>query len=212
MTARERYETLSPSERARWLDPAEIEFCDHGFEKASLNRIIANADESKGRTYHYFDNKGDLFRAVFERCLDRHLALSAALDAAMGAERDAFWARLRTVNAQLTEIFQTDSTLAAMLRTLHQEAAAQAACAAPLDAFRQKTESVLAAGQKIGAVRHDLPLSLMAEVALNLLITVDRWFAVNTNDLTAQQESDLSDRAFAMLKAPFLPHPQEGHI
>lgn len=210
MTARKRYELLGANERALWLDPAEIEFCTNGFEAASLNRVIAAAGESKGRTYHYFENKGELFRATFERCLERHEDLDELLEIAIAADGDAFWAQLQTLNSQLTAMLQDDETLAAMLRTLHQEIAAQTACAILIASFRQTVEAVLAAGQRVGAIREDLPLGLMSEIAMSMLISVDGWFSRNSGDMAPEQETELSHRAFDMLMAPFRPAKPEG--
>ena len=53
---------LDDVERARWLDPAENEFCEHGLSAASLNRILKTAGESNGRSYNYFEDKAALFR------------------------------------------------------------------------------------------------------------------------------------------------------
>ena len=62
-------------------------------------------------------------------------------------------------------------------------------------------------GQGLGAVRDDLPLGLLVEVALDLLVAVDRWFALNVPELglAAEAEAEMSRRAFSLLMAPLLP-------
>lgn len=200
---RARLDALSEAERGRWLDPAEREFVAEGFEAASLNRIIAEAGESKGRTYHYFADKGELFRAVFERRVARLGPLG--LEAVEGA---GFWKQLAGVAERLTGAFQSDTVLAALVRTLHAERAAQAACAVPLIRLRQVTGAVLARGQAAGAVRDDLPLSLLVEVALDLIVAVDRWFAMNASEMDPEAEAEVSRRAFTLLMAPLLPLPE----
>jgi AcrR family transcriptional regulator len=43
------------------LEAAAKEFVAHGFEAASLNRILDDAGISKGAAYYYFDDKTDLY-------------------------------------------------------------------------------------------------------------------------------------------------------
>lgn len=205
-----RFLDLAPPARARWLDPAEAEFCAHGFEGASLNRIVAAAQESKGRTYHYFANKGELFRATLERRLEPLGDLLPAPEALAAPGRAAFWETLSLLGLRLTEVLQRDRGLAALLRCVHREAAAREALAAPLAALHRRIAALLAAGQSVQAVRDDLPLSLLADVALDLLTTVDRWFAQHGAGLAPAEETELSQRAFGLLMAPLMP-PLPSH-
>lgn len=207
---RARFTALSDDARARWLDPAEIEFSEHGFENASLNRIIAAAGESKGRTYHYFADKGELFRATLERSLARLGRFDAQAEALAGAARDAYWARIAALCRRLAEALQQDERLACLVRTLHLEAAAQRACAEPLAQLRRQIESMLASGQAAAAVRNDLPLALLADVALSLIVTVDRWFAMHASALDKREAARLSEGAFSLLMAPLLPPGNPG--
>ena len=205
-----RLASLSEDARARWLDPAEAEFSDHGFEGASLNRIISGAGESKGRTYHYFADKAELFRAALERRLARVGNLEFNAESFNGLERSAYWSQMAAVCGRLTGALQRDKRLATLVRTLHQEAAAQKAFHEPLARFRQQIEIVLAVGQKAGAVRRDLPLGLLADVALNLVVAVDRWFALYASELPDGEEALISERAFSLLMAPLLPPDETG--
>lgn len=209
ITPRERFHALDALERARWLDPAEAEFCAHGFENASLNRILKQAGLSKGRSYHYFADKGELFRAT----LDRRMAGIAELcdEAVLAAkEPGLFWQEVAALGARLTAALQKDESLAALIRTLHQERAAQQACAVQLDVFRARVEALLTAGQAIGAVRGDLPISLLVAVTLQLIVTVDHWFADHAAALDMAQEQLLSRQAFGLLIAPLIPPSQFG--
>ncbi|PHP66922.1 hypothetical protein CSC94_12555 [Zhengella mangrovi] len=211
--SRTRFIALDPQSRARWLDPAEREFCVHGFENASMNRILADASESKGRTYHYFADKGELFRATLERRLEPITDFHAIPDEARGWGAGEFWARLGSVCDRLTRVLQDDMQLASLMRTLHEERAAQAACADLLDALRKGIGSLLTAGQAVGAVRGDLPLALLSAITLDLVVAVDRWFALNAATLSADEEADLSRRAFTLLMAPLLPpHSLKGSL
>lgn len=204
LETRKRLAALSDAERAHWLDAAEAEFCAFGFEGASFNRILAAAGESKGRTYHYFAGKGELFRATVERravmsdVIDERAALAAGTPA-------GFWAEIALLCEALTAAFIVDVKFAELIRILHREAAAQRAFAEPLKALEHRIEALVRVGQSLGAVRDDLPLSLLAKVALDLSVSIDSWFAENRSGLSDADEAALSKRAFGLLIAPFLP-------
>lgn len=55
--------------RQRILLAARDEFCEKGFEKASIRHITAIAKTTKSNIYNYFDSKDALFRAVVEPAL-----------------------------------------------------------------------------------------------------------------------------------------------
>ncbi len=205
--ARNRFAALSDADRSHWLDAAEAEFCAYGFEDASFNRILAAAKESKGRTYHYFAGKDEMFRAT----LERRAMLAGSIDetAALNANDAAgFWAEIASVCDRLTAAFLADAAFAELVRILHREVAARRAFAEPLKALERRTEALIRAGQSLGAVRDDLPLELLVTVALDLAASIDRWFADNTGAMTDAEASALSARAFSLLAAPFLPHSE----
>lgn len=204
MNQRSRFLALKDEDRARWLDAAEQEFCALGYEKASLNRILANAGESKGRSYHYFSGKGELFRATLERRISQIDGLNE--DLVLNARTaQAFWAETAALCTRLTAAFQQNAPLANLMRVLHFELAAQQSVAEPLATLRAKIEKILITGQSLGAVRRDLPIDLLGMVALELASTIDRWFAQNAQTLTDTEEQALSQRAFSLIAAPFLP-------
>jgi AcrR family transcriptional regulator len=54
-------------------DAALNEFAKHGFDNASINRIVEKADISKGSFYQYFEDKGDLYKHILTRIGDEKL-------------------------------------------------------------------------------------------------------------------------------------------
>ncbi|MEP6624098.1 MAG: TetR/AcrR family transcriptional regulator [Acidimicrobiia bacterium] len=46
------------------------EFCDRGYDAASINRILTNAGMSKGQLYHHFANKQALYLGLVEWMID----------------------------------------------------------------------------------------------------------------------------------------------
>ena len=201
---RKRLAELDDKARAKWLDAAEAEFCAYGFEQASFNRILATAGESKGRTYHYFAGKAELFRATLERRVERIGVIdeAAALPATKATE---FWTAVAGLCDRLRFALADDAKFAELVRVLHREVAARDAYAEPLKTLERRIETLIAAGQSVGAIRTDMPLNLLSAIALNLAATIDRWFAEHGTDLPESDAVDLSKRSFDLLAAPFFP-------
>jgi len=203
-TPETRFRALSPAEQALWLDPAEAEFCQHGFARASMNRILAHAGQSKGRSYHYFSDKAALYRATLLRAFTRVEGLD---DTPVLQAQDAqeFWTRAVALAAALAAALQRDAALDALLRGLFGETAAQNAMAEPLQDLRARVAAMIVAGQYNGAVRRDLPVPLLCEVTLGLARILDRWFADAAPSLPPDSAAEQSQRAFGLLIAPLLP-------
>lgn len=57
---------LSPDKQERILNAALKEFSQKGYEKASTNEIVKEAEISKGLLFHYFKNKKELFLFLYD--------------------------------------------------------------------------------------------------------------------------------------------------
>lgn len=60
------------------LRAALAEFTEHGYDNASINRILAVSRVSKGQLYHHFEGKEGLYLALVEWMMDRKLEWFAA--------------------------------------------------------------------------------------------------------------------------------------
>lgn len=60
------FHNLPKEKKERILNAAINEFAQYFYHKASINRIVNNADIAKGSFYQYFDDKKDLFKYVVE--------------------------------------------------------------------------------------------------------------------------------------------------
>jgi len=63
------FENLSEDKKQRILEACILEFAEKGYERASTNTMIKDAQISKGILFHYFGNKKSLFLYVVEYCL-----------------------------------------------------------------------------------------------------------------------------------------------
>ena len=60
---------VKPEKKERVLNAALREFAQQGYEKASTNAIVKEADISKGLLFHYFNSKKDLFLFLYDHFL-----------------------------------------------------------------------------------------------------------------------------------------------
>ena len=197
LQARERLRKLPAEQRDRWLDIAEAEFRSCGFEAASLNGILSRAGLSKGQAYYYFADKGELYRAVIARAFDE-LAGLVTFDDAGARTANGFWLELGAFFERLTVVLGQNDRLAELGRGIYREARAQEAIADLLDTLRARFVQVMERGRGLGAVRSDLPLDLLTDMAFGMVREADRWFALNTGELDGDRALALNRQVFAL--------------
>ncbi|MEF2230086.1 MAG: TetR/AcrR family transcriptional regulator [Pseudodesulfovibrio sp.] len=66
---RQTFENLPEEKRGRVLNEATREFADHGYQGASINRIVDRLGIAKGSLFKYFGSKEGLFEHVFSRAV-----------------------------------------------------------------------------------------------------------------------------------------------
>lgn len=162
---RPRFEKAAPVKRKALLDAAAAEFAGHGYEGASLNRILVAAGLSKGSFYYYFDDKADLAAAVIARENADWLEYVESLPPPRTA-RD-FWGEVERLNERALVRLRERADLVGRLAVA---AAQHPDLVARLGPFIKEATARFAdfyrRGQEIGAVRADLPVeALMAIIA-----------------------------------------------
>lgn len=197
---RSRFAELSPQRRAQLLDPAETEFIAHGFEGASLNRILAAAGMSKGQAYYYVADKADLYRQVIERGLER-LAKAMASSFPQPATAEEFWPQVAAIFARMTAVLREDERLAALARGIYEGPGAQIALAEPISRIRAQANRLISIGQSVGAVRSDVPQSLLCDAVFGAAREIDRWFAAHWLSLDHDEACRLNEKAIGMIAA-----------
>lgn len=111
-----RASTSKPSAKPRWERKAEERptalyqaaldvFAQRGYRAARLEEVAEAAGVSKGTIYHYFKNKEDLLARALE---DKHAALRAKTQAALGDFSGSAEAKLRVVLAWAWERWMTE--------------------------------------------------------------------------------------------------------
>lgn len=59
-----RFKNIDGEKRDRIINAALAEFAENGYEKASTNKIVKNANISRGLLYHYFKDKEELYNVL----------------------------------------------------------------------------------------------------------------------------------------------------
>ena len=160
------------------MQAALDEFASHGFHEASLNRVIEAAGISKGSLYYYFDGKEDLFAYVAQTGLGGLIAQVGPLPDLGAGDADAFWSVVEDYYLRLTRALSASPQLAALLRSW------SAASKSP--EFQRVTGEMeeasvpwivqaLAIGHRVGAVRDDVPDSLLMAAVLGMGEAMDFW-------------------------------------
>jgi AcrR family transcriptional regulator len=201
------FERLPKERRTRILAVAAEEFAKFGFHAASYNRLLTRAGLGKSSAYHYFEDKADLFLTVVS---DRYRAFFESVDSSFEPSTpEDYWAIVNQVNLRGMQFMLSDPTSTALMRCLTREGSSP-----PLTLYSERVLSTvdgyyrqfLKIGQRIGAVRSDLPFELLSRLARGLSATLDQAF-LDQVDLdsvtssrrlqrTAAQWTDLLRRVF----------------
>ena len=182
---RPRFARLPPAQQQAIVSAAVGEFAAHGFHDASLNRVIVSAGISKGSMYYYFDGKEDLFAHVVRAELEGLFAEVGPFDFSAASSPDTFWSTLENYYLQLMVALDTAPQLAALIRGL---IAASGTSAMPQvqhemeKAIAPWMERVLGTGQRIGAVRTDVPAGLLIAIAAGMGQAMDTWLLTQATD------------------------------
>jgi AcrR family transcriptional regulator len=89
--------------RAAVLDAAERLMAAHGYEAATVSRLVDESGIPLSSVYHYFGSKDGVLLAVMERGAERFFASLPAVDRRSGRPADHLRLVVRTVTAALAE-------------------------------------------------------------------------------------------------------------
>ena len=184
---RPRFHKLPPAQQEAILRAAFDEFATHGFNSASLNRIIDAAGISKGSMYYYFDGKEDLYTHVARGELGRLFEATGPFPVPAARDPDAFWSTLEDYYRRIMVALAASPKLAALARDWVLASASPTLQQAQKDmegALVPWFAQALAVGQRVRAVRKDVPPALLMAVVFGMGQAMDTWLLTQELETT----------------------------
>src|SRR5687768_4334370 len=160
---RERFYNLPAEARERLLGVAIREFAERGFAGASLNEILAEVGISKGAYYYYFEDKEDLFATAVGAAIDDALA-RFPLPPLERLTAKEYWPALQRAIGAWVNLFESSRDLLRVGLQLDESRRGSPQFAAVLDRGRALWRRMIAAGQRLGCVRTDLPVDVLVRM------------------------------------------------
>jgi len=182
---RPRFNKLPEEKRNRILEAAAKEFSAHGYENASLNKILETAEISKGAAYYYFDDKADIYTTTLLHFM-KELLDSVAFDAGV-LTKDNFWSQLAAIyQQQFTHYFERPWVLG-MTKTaglIDMEKLNDGPMAEIWESAQGMMGQLVQRGMELGVIRNDLPESLLQELLMAVDTAHDRWLFEHWAEMT----------------------------
>jgi AcrR family transcriptional regulator len=189
---------LPEDRRTRLFHLASAEFAEQGFARASLNRIIAQAEMSKSSFYHFFENKTDLFRQTLDNALAPMFEPLRTFDLT-SLTAETYWPFLRAVAREQTQAANLSPEFAAIGQMFYRSLDTPEERELIADLMETVTgwlASLIRRGQVLGLVRTDLPDSLLFDALMGLGMAIDRWMLTNWNSLAPEARLALGEKTF----------------
>lgn len=211
-----RYHRMDPEVQRRILDAARAEFLAHGYEGASINRIIQAAGINKGSLYYYFEDKSDLFLKLILAAQAEMIASAADLDLARVFRHPPsdFWSYLESASLQKVTFAIRHPDLSKLSTDFYfqaTKAGAPARFKEYMAQARQQMQGLLQMGQAQGAVRSDLPLDMLTDLLIAASEIMNRPFLEDPASVEVMGPEDT--RRFAAPQLDMMRrmlHPPEG--
>lgn len=200
--SRNRFDNLEPERQQRLYESAADEFAAHGYEAASLNRILEHSGMSKSSLYYYFNDKADLFSTVIERAVVFLLKEVGGLDvASLNAEN--YWSELeefyrRSIVAANTHTWYVK--LGRAFYRLRANSRANNPVHALMHAAHHWVETVVNRGQELGVVRTDLPRSMLVDAIMGMGEALDYWMVAHWDEFDADERIKIVEMQMGMVR------------
>jgi AcrR family transcriptional regulator len=202
-----RFEKLPSEKRERLFEMAAQEFASRGFEQASLNHILEQAQMGKGSAYYYFEDKADLFGAVIEYARERLHLDDLTIDlAALTAE--TFWPAVAALSREsllrsfeqpwLFQVLRVPARLSPAL--WEREPLASLA-----QQFKTLVIQMIKRGQELGVIRADVPDDLLFAWLFALDQASDQWLMSHWEQMEREARVAFSDMTVAVISNALAP-------
>ncbi len=213
MSPRPRFENLEEEKKEKILEAAADEFGKHGFDAASINRIIKRAGISKGAAYYYFDDKGDLYSTALQYAMKAYERFAMGPDFTVRDFRaETFWEDMHEMGVRGVWFMHERPWIVRLFRGFFAyEATHRSTPAIELmwQSARKQTQDWLEHGQEIGRIRDDIPMELFIDIMFGVGMTLDRWLFEHLDELDEEGVEDAVAMIIDMVRRVSEPRGEE---
>jgi AcrR family transcriptional regulator len=202
-----RFDKLAQERRERVLDIAAQEFAAYGFEDASINRILENANMSKGAAYYYFEDKADLFATTVQYCVQRLELIDRELDTTT-LTAESFWPIFSELHRRpLLRSFDQPWLFGAIRAAgkLSSSALERKPLATLASQISMWVMNIIKRGQQLGMIRTDVPNELIFGWLEALDGASDRWLLEHWQEMDRAAIACYSDLTVEAMKRAVSP-------
>ena len=203
----QRFRNLDPGKQAEILSAAFAEFSEKGYEGASLQRVIERTGLSRGMLYYYFEDKADLFVSVARKALEEFTGAIPLPDARSAGE---FWVQMEKSMETLADTAMKNPEAVAiwkLVASVWDQGVPQTAMRELTGLWLEKMEKVGRTGLEAGAIRRDLPFSMLMSAVMGLRQGLDLWVTENWDRMSEEERRSLPMRAFSLARRIMEPQP-----
>jgi AcrR family transcriptional regulator len=206
-----RFAKMPKEKRERLMTIAAQEFATHGFEGASLNRILEESQIGKSSAYYYFEDKADLFSTVVKYCLDR-LQLAPASEALTALTAETFWPTIADLHDKPLLYAQQQPWLFGAVRAaerLTPESLQRESLAQLVSSLAQYMMTgigtTIVRGQELGLIRTDLPNELLIAWFRAIDSASDDWLLAHLDQLDEEAITHIASQTIATIRQALAP-------
>jgi AcrR family transcriptional regulator len=206
-----RFARMPSEKRERLMAIAAQEFAAHGYEAASLNRILEEAQIGKSSAYYYFEDKADLFGTVVNYCLDQ-LRLAPASEALTSLTVETFWPAIADQHDKPLLHAQQQPWLFGAIRaaerltpeSLQRESLAQLTRSL-YKYMMTGLGTTITRGQELGLIRTDLPNELLIAWFRAIDGASDDWLLAHMDQLNQDAITHISRQTIKTIQQALAP-------
>jgi AcrR family transcriptional regulator len=193
---------MAPEKRDRLFQTAAEEFAEHGYEGASLNRIIGRAGLGKSSLYYYFEDKRDLFRQLLEAVFGHFMREIGGFDyRTLTAE--TFWGEIEALFVKGAAFSDRNPWYLRLGQLFYRlRGQERGGIMAVVEAW---VADLLRHGMALGVVRTDLPEALLVQSVMALVEVCDRYVLEHWEGLAVPARKVLIDQQMGLLKRVCVP-------
>ena len=203
---RPRFSKLPAQKRERILEAAAKEFTAHGYDGASLNRILDGAGISKGAAYYYFDGKVDLYATTILH-YSQELMAELRFDPARITAAN-FWDEIAELYRQQFTAYAERPWVFGVAKaggSLPAEMLTEGPLAQLFEQAQFLLVQLLRHGRELGVIRGDLPEELLLSLVVAVDDAHDQWLYAHWTEFSAAELDQAAVRSSNTLRRLLTP-------